>query len=105
MAKKKRKQLNTRTQAEYDERLALWAKGLSDTQIAKLQRRQYTTIQKWRTLQGLPLNRPPRCPFCGPDEHMEGVLVSPGKDLYRYWKCPSCGGEFWPAEETKREAG
>jgi len=104
VAKKKRR-LSPKMKEQYQERFEMWARGASDAGIAEHQGKHPSTIQAWRNKAGLPVNEPITCPYCSPHGIMQGVLVSPGKDLYRYWKCPKCGGEFWPAEEAEKEAG
>jgi hypothetical protein len=101
MAKKRRRRLSPDMQEQYAERFELWAKGASDGEIADAQGRHPSTIHAWRNKERLPVNEPITCPYCIPHERMDGVLVSPGKDLYRYWKCPKCGGEFWPDDREK----
>ena len=86
------------------QRLKPYMRGLSDEDIAREIGLTKSGVASWRNTNKLPVNRTASCLECG--RPMEGIWLKDGDmhDLYRYWKCPACGGEFWPAEE-EREAG
>lgn len=104
MAKKKRP---NKYEIKHRERLELYMRGMSDKEIVKrLKNISLGGLRLWRDRNKLPENEVRCCIECG--KTMQGKWLKKGDihDLYRFWKCPECGGEFWPAEETeKKEAG
>ena len=101
----KRKDRRALKRSEHIKRLRLYLQGLNDTDIARQTGLSTPGVRSWRQRNKLRINRVKYCATCG--QPMQGVWLKDGdpSDMYRFWRCPACGGEFWPAEEAEKEAG